>query len=259
MMFFFVALQPFTFNEWVWAVTDLRGRVGIFSFEHKRLVRCLALAFAAGMAMRAIPCTTEPCYYCNDWEHFCDPTGGPACSRMGTYHSYWKLPLRPNNYIWPGLWGHFAISFVPTLANGGSYERRQMILVFVTGAAAGFVAAYLSNPSTAFHEGPALWSLLAIPQHLVMLIAANYWKVASLHGGSLEKSAAEAGVQLAPLGSKRAVSLPDASGSGGGSDVSDLDSIEPDDFSDDSEPSDPESETLVTMGSTTQLRRRKRL
>ena len=86
---------------------------------------------------------------------------------MGSYHVYWKFPLRPTNALWPGLWGHFSLTILPGIINGGTFERVQMLLLFSTGAVASFIVAYWGNPDTAFHEAPSLWCLIAIPQHAV--------------------------------------------------------------------------------------------
>ena len=89
-------------------------------------VRAMAGAFALGMAARAVPCWGEPCDYCSSPEPFCEGTGAAACTRSGAFHAYWRLPLRPNNYFRPGLWGHFALCYLPTLANGAPYDRLQV-------------------------------------------------------------------------------------------------------------------------------------
>lgn len=100
-----ISLQPWTYSEWQWALAALRGKA--FSSDHKSLVRGLACAFAIGMWMRAVPCTGPPasCHYCAKREHFCQSDGSPACTYQGSYHVYWRLPLRPANALWPCLWG----------------------------------------------------------------------------------------------------------------------------------------------------------
>lgn len=166
-----VCLQPWFYNEWQWALRKTRGEPP-FSDDHQRLVRVLAWCFAVGMAARAVPCWAEPCFYCSAREHFCAENGEAACTHAGRFHAFWRLPLRPNNYLWPGLWGHFAVCFLPSAANGDAYDRAQTMLLFATGGAAAFVVAYWGNPATAFDEGPALWCLVAIPQHAVTFAAA---------------------------------------------------------------------------------------
>lgn len=100
-----ISLQPWTYQEWQWALSALRGSDS-FSTEHKRLVRGLAAAFAVGLWLRMVPCQTETgCHYCAEREHFCASDGSPACTRMGAYHIYWRLPLRPVNALFPGMWG----------------------------------------------------------------------------------------------------------------------------------------------------------
>ena len=164
-----ITLQPWFYNEWQWALAARRGIQ--FASEHKRLVRGLAGAWAVAALFRLAPCISEPCYYCAEREHFCAPDGSSACTYMGSLHIYWKLPLLPVNYLCAGLWGHFSLCFLPSMINGGTYERLQMVLLFLTGAAAAFVVAFWADKKTAFHEGPSLWCIVAIPQHLVTFVA----------------------------------------------------------------------------------------
>ena len=65
---------------------------------------------------------------------------------------------------------HFALAILPGLINGDRFEQIQMLLLFFTGAAAMFYVAYRGNPETAFDEGPSLWCIVAIPQHLITYV-----------------------------------------------------------------------------------------
>ena len=178
-----ISLQPWCYNEWQWAMSEMRtlmhpeaARTARRGEEHKRLVRGLSAAWCVGTLLRLVPCFREPCYYCAQREHFCAFDGSSACTMMGSLHIYWRLPLRPTNYLLPGMWGHFALCFLPTALNGDKYERAQMGLLFATGAAASFVVAFYANPATAFDEGPSLWCIVAIPQHLITYFMALRWR-----------------------------------------------------------------------------------
>mmetsp|Transcript_19524 Transcript_19524/g.35400 ORF Transcript_19524/g.35400 Transcript_19524/m.35400 type:complete len:342 (-) Transcript_19524:181-1206(-) len=277
--FIHLALQPWTYNEWQWAIAELRMQGGRsllnFTPQHKRLVRGLSWVFAVGLIMRAVPCFTEPCHYCSDGEHLCNPDGSPACTRQGVFHVYWRLPLRSNNYLWPGLWGHFALCFFPTAINGTAYDRLQMLLLFATGVAASFVVAYWGDPSTAFDEAASLWCLLAIPQHLIIFLAALRYQH-ELKAGALARQAAGFSIDAAP-----SLKLPALPGDDSESDHGSLDFD--DEFDDDEDllgssddgydgdfskaddallvDGDKEEHTLVAVGDSgvTQVRRRKRL
>eukprot|EP00614_Pseudopedinella_elastica_P026112 CAMPEP_0172626338 /NCGR_PEP_ID=MMETSP1068-20121228/149725_1 /TAXON_ID=35684 /ORGANISM="Pseudopedinella elastica, Strain CCMP716" /LENGTH=147 /DNA_ID=CAMNT_0013435927 /DNA_START=1 /DNA_END=441 /DNA_ORIENTATION=+ len=89
------------------------------------------------------------------------------------------------------MWGHFALTILPTLINGRFYERVQMLILFFTGVGVSFALAYAGDPETAFDEAPSLWCLVAIPQHLVTFFAAIYYqakKHSSYGGGSASSS-----------------------------------------------------------------------
>jgi hypothetical protein len=189
---------------------------------------------------------------------------------------YWRLPLRPNNYLWPGLWGHFALCFLPTLINGSAYDRWQVGLLFATGAALGFCVAYWGDPATAFDEGPGLWCLVAVPQHLITFLAALRYQH-ELKAGALARQAAGFAADAVPT-----LKLPnppgayDSEGSDFSLDDDDDDAEEEDDLvagdgygegggGGGQEPafvaSTEEEHALVAIGDTgvTQVRRRKRL
>ena len=55
-------------------------------------------------------------------------------------------------------------------------SARVTRLLFATGAAASFVVAFYANPATAFDEGPSLWCIVAIPQHLITYFMALRWR-----------------------------------------------------------------------------------
>lgn len=173
--FLLVILQPWMFNEWQWALAHYRGKP--FSSEHKKLVRVFALVFAVGMLLRSSPCTSSMCSYCARGEPFCASTGTPACVFKGTLHIYWRLPLRPANYLFPGFWAHFALCFLPTFVAGSKYERIQNTVLLLFGIILPFSIAYVIDRDVAFDELPALWSLALAPLHSVSFVFASKNKI----------------------------------------------------------------------------------
>jgi hypothetical protein len=98
-----ISLQPWMYNEWQWAMKELRERgdkaksesaAGVAqmgrSDEHKRLVRVLSAFWCVGTLLRLVPCIpgagTGECYYCAQREHFCAFDGSAACTYMGSLH-----------------------------------------------------------------------------------------------------------------------------------------------------------------------------
>lgn len=95
-----ISLQPYFYNEWQWAMTEMRESgsnlgAGPSSYarrsdEHKRLVRGLSACWCVGTLLRLVPCIpgtgTGECYYCAKREHFCAFDGSPACTYMGSLH-----------------------------------------------------------------------------------------------------------------------------------------------------------------------------
>jgi len=173
--FFLVILQPWMFNEWQWALASFRGNP--FSKEHMTLVRVLAWAFAVGMLLRSSPCSSNMCLYCARGEPFCASTGAPACTFKGALHIYWRIPLRPANYLFPGFWAHFTICFLPTFVAGGKYERIQNLIILILGVFAPFSIAYMVDREVSFDELPALWSLALAPLHSVSFVFASSYKI----------------------------------------------------------------------------------
>jgi hypothetical protein len=103
----------------------------------------------------------------------CSSDGLKACTHVGSLHYFWKLPLRSNNYVLPGLWGHFILIFLPSALNGGGFVRFQMMTMFMAGCAIPFLLAYLSDASTALDEAPALWCLALLPLHLATFASSS--------------------------------------------------------------------------------------
>jgi len=286
-----LCLRPWALNEWAWALSEHQrggpvatGGKPVFSADHKRLVRWLALACAVGGALRLLPCLpgdgAPSCQRCAAGEPFCEPAGGSggdsgsggACARLGAFHVFWRLPLRANGHIAPGLWwGHVAVGVLPTLAAGGAYERKQLLLLLACGAGVGFFLARLgSDPATRADEAAALASLLAAPCQLLAFAAASHWRVttaARAAAAGAEQSGLVAvtgsGGQGPEAGPRRARLVRPGDDDDLLSDLDDYDDEDNDDDDNlsevDSLPSEPETESLVTVGGTTQVRRRKRL
>jgi hypothetical protein len=99
---------------------------------------------------------------------------------------------------------HFALTILPGIINGGTYERIQTLLLFTTGAAASFYVAKLGNPETAFDEGPSLWCIVAIPQHLVTWLVVLKYRESNPPGGKYKP----AGIDLVSVDDYRTTTAP---------------------------------------------------
>ena len=90
------------------------------------------------------------------------------------------------------------------MINGDGFDRVQMLLLFLTGAAASFFVARHGNPDTAFDEGPSLWCIVAIPQHLITwLMVLRYRHSHRTHGKTDSRSEAGAGATGLPSTPRR--------------------------------------------------------
>lgn len=178
--FFVIILQPWMFNEWQWALAHYRGKP--FSSEHKKLVRVFAWLFAVGMLLRASPCSNSniQCLYCARGEPLCASTGAPACVFKGTLHIYWRIPLRPTNYLFPGFWAHFMICFLPTFVAGSKYEKIQNVIFLVLSLILPFSIAFIVDREVAFDELPALWSLALAPLSTLSFVFASKNKIPNI-------------------------------------------------------------------------------
>ena len=73
-----------------------------------------------------------------------------------------------------GVWAHVALTYVPTLANGGrylSFERVLTLLLLCTG-----VGSALLLCGDNVHEVPALWTLIVLPQRVLGAALAHAYK-----------------------------------------------------------------------------------
>jgi hypothetical protein len=267
-------VQPWTANEWMWALATQRGGRTSFTPEHKRLVRWLALLFALSLGSRALPCLAPLCHGCDPAEPLCSGSG-PACALEGHWHAYWRVPLRPAGPLAPGLWAHVALTFLPTLANGGPYftfERGLVLALFFTGAGLALLLCAGGNA----HEAPALWTLTVLPQRVLSAALAYASKDDAVVARRVPPTQPPGGGGLLPaalVGRQNG----GKNGRGGGEDEDDSDlgggELDDDedggdrggvDGGDDEELSDEssdedEAESLIRYGLNGQLRRRKKL
>jgi len=169
-----------------------------------------------------------------------------------------------------GVWAHVALTYVPTLANGGrylSFERVLTLLLLCTG-----VGSALLLCGDNVHDVPALWTLIVLPQRVLGAALAHAYKDDAVIARRVPLTQLPGtGKELPTSKSKRRdrSKVGGISGERGGDEdeLSDLSANELDDvgkdgddenISEDSSDED-EAESLIRYGPNGQLRRRKKL
>lgn len=168
-----------------------------------------------------------------------------------------------------GLWAHVALTYVPTLANGGpyfSFERGLALLLLCTG-----VGSALLLCGDYVHEVPALWTLTVLPQRVLGAALAHAFKddaVIAYRVPRTQLPGKEKWLPTSKSNRRDRSKMDGVSGDKGDEDeLSDLSANELDDagkggdddnLSEDSSDED-EAESFVRYGPNGQLRRRKKL
>ena len=159
-----VCFQPFVFNYW------LSSFMGQNPIDRNTLTRhsyalklCLCGAMFMALRMFIIRDVTP---LCSDYEALCKET--PSVF-FGEHHVAWALPLIGGgwNYLFPSIFLHMFLFFIPSLLNG---HHRISISFFLLGP---YLAAKItSNP----HEQSSIWCVIGL-WLLVLTVAAAFKKM----------------------------------------------------------------------------------
>jgi len=116
------------------------------------IIRRLCLIMGVAMFSRYLLWTPDHTLTCKNTEWI---RGNESCTRMGTYHLAWELPLTNPTYFLPSNNIHFFMMFAPYVA---TKQWIPGLILFLTGP---FLSTFITDN---LHEQAAIWCFFSICQ-----------------------------------------------------------------------------------------------
>jgi len=130
------------------------------------IIRRLALIMGMAMFSRYLMWTPEHKLECKNTEWI---RGNELCTRMGTHHLSWELPLTHPTYFMPSNNIHFFMMFAPYVA---TQQWIPGAILFLTGP---FLSTFITDN---LHEQAAIWCFFSICQVVLAVLMYRFGTVA---------------------------------------------------------------------------------